>query len=374
VTIAILVSGLPPDRIGGAEIQAAEVARRLSARHDVVVYTRTATISPELASMPRCSVVRRCRVNTPGVRFAADVLMTLFRLWRARRRVDVILAYQSVIDGFIGVLAKLLFGTPVVVSVRSAMEYRVAEYRQSRIFAPFVFREADRIAVQSPMMAEELVGVFKSHAAGRLAPEGLRQRLCVLANGVEEEVASAATPDAVLFVGRLVAVKGAHFLIDAMRVCPDECLIVVGDGPDRQMLEHAARELANVAFVGMVPPSEVRAYLSRAKMLVVPSLQEGQPNAIMQAMASAVPVIASRVGGVPELVQHGETGFLVEPGDIVSLGAHIRRIGGDPALRLRLGQNAKRAMEPYQWPRVIADVERALAEVVATSGRAHHHP
>jgi glycosyltransferase involved in cell wall biosynthesis len=229
VTIAILVSGLPPDCIGGAQVQAAQVARRLAARHDVVVYTRTATIPPDLASTPRCSVVRRCRVNIPGVRFIADVLMTLTLLWQARRRLDVILAYQSVIDGYIGVLAKWLFGIPVVVSVRSAMEYGLAEYPQSRIFAPFVFRGADRIVVQSPMMADELLGAFESRADKRLTPELLRERLCVLPNGVDDEVAAAATPDVVLFVGRLVAVKGAQFLVDAMRTCPGERLIVVGD-------------------------------------------------------------------------------------------------------------------------------------------------
>ena len=71
MNVAILVSGLPPDRIGGAELQAARVAQHLSARHDVTVLTRTATVPGELASAPRCTVVQRLATSMRGVRFAA---------------------------------------------------------------------------------------------------------------------------------------------------------------------------------------------------------------------------------------------------------------------------------------------------------------
>jgi glycogen(starch) synthase len=363
VTVAILVSGLPPDRIGGAEMQAAQLARYLAARHDVFVYTRTARVPDELTNLPTCRVIRRCRVDMRGLRFAVDVVQTLWTLWRVRKQVDIICAYQTVIDGFIAVLAKRLTGIPVVVSVRSAMEYRMAEYRQSRVFAPFVFKGCDRIAVQSPLIAEDLAAAFASSGDAAL-PELLRQRLCVLPNGIDVHERPNGAGEAALFVGRLETVKGADYAIDAMRHCPAERLIVVGDGPERQALEDRARGLSNVTFAGMLPPAEVRRQLARAKMLVVPSRQEGQPNVILEAMAAGVPVIASAVGAIPEMVRDGETGFLTQPGDIRMLAEYIRAVGQNAELRSRLSMQSVALMEHYRWPRVIEQVEQVLGDVI----------
>jgi len=105
VRIVILVSGLPPERIGGAEVQAMHVAMHLAARHDVTVLTRTSVVPPELASLPRCRVELRRVPPLPGLRFLADIVATVTRLGASRREVDVILAYQTVIDGLLGVLA-----------------------------------------------------------------------------------------------------------------------------------------------------------------------------------------------------------------------------------------------------------------------------
>jgi glycosyltransferase involved in cell wall biosynthesis len=371
VRIALLVAGLPPDRIGGAEVQAMHVARHLVNRqHHVCVYTRTTSIPAELASLSRCVVICRCGVRVPAIRFVMDVLMTLTRLWRARHRTDVILAYQSIIDGVIAVLAKALLRIPVVVSVRSPIEYQQGGSHQRRVLASFVFTHADRIAVQSESMCQDLVHAFNGHTSPALNADALRRRLFVLPNGIDAS-ASRADADAVLFVGRLVPVKGAHAFIEAARTCPGERFIVVGDGPERLRLEGAARDLNNVTFAGMVPLTDVATYLDRAKMLVVPSLQEGQSNAVMEAMARGIPVIASRVGGLPDLVVDGETGFLTEPGNVAALSECIRRLSADPALRLKFGENSVRAMQRHRWPEVIAILESALTEILATQSSVH---
>src|SRR6185436_8723123 len=101
-------------RVGGAEAQAAQVARLLSQGIRVVVLTRTNTVPDDLASEPGCTVIRRCRVDVPVLRFLADLVATLLFLRRHRHRIAVTLAYQTVIDGLIGALGKLLFGIPVV--------------------------------------------------------------------------------------------------------------------------------------------------------------------------------------------------------------------------------------------------------------------
>jgi glycosyltransferase involved in cell wall biosynthesis len=367
VNIAILVSGLPPDRVGGAELQAALVAQHLAQHHTVTVFTRTSTVPAELAALPRCTVVRRWQLPVRGVRFAADVVHTTVLIGRARRTIDVIIAYQTVIDGLIGVVAKFLYGIPVVVSVQCETEYQLDRFTQSRLLSPFVFRHADHLTVQSPTMAEQLTKVFE-RVRRRPTGDEIRRKLCVIPNGISPVDAQYCDGDAVLFVGRLTKAKGVHVLLEAMRRCPDEFLIVVGDGPERRALERSARHLANVAFTGMVGHVKVDEYLARARVLVLPSFQEGQPNVVMEAMARGIPVIASRVGGVPDLVRHGDTGFLIEPGDIGAIAYYIRALAADAGLRARLAVNCRREMQHYLWSAVIPRIERELLDIVPDGG------
>jgi glycosyltransferase involved in cell wall biosynthesis len=126
----------------------------------------------------------------------------------------------------------------------------------------------------------------------------------------------------VLFVGNLVAVKAVDVLLQAWAALDDPRarLVVVGDGVDRAALEAQARPLANVKFLGALPQAEVAGWLGAANVLVLPSRHEGMPNAVVESLASGVPVVASRVGGIPELVDEGANGLLVEPGDAAALG------------------------------------------------------
>ena len=362
MNIAILVAGLPPDRVGGAETQAARVAEHLSARHDVVVLTRTSTVPKELLDAPRCTVVQRCATQVRGVRFAADLVFTLRLLFARRRQLDVIVAYQTVIDGLIGVLARKAFGIPVAVCIRSDSEYQLHRFPQSRWLSPFVFRHADRLLVQSPALAAELLAVF-AQRPGEPRAARLERKLAAVANGIAPAVPATGAGGYVLFVGRLTADRGVRFLIEAMRRCPGVPLLVVGDGPERHHLEELSRGL-QVTFTGMATRGEVTRYMERARLLVQPSLQEGQPNTVMEAMAAGVPVIASRVGGVPDLVRDGETGFLIDPGDVATLAVRIRQVASDGALWTKLSNASRQEIQRYAWPAVIARLEHQLCLTV----------
>lgn len=370
--IALLVSGLPPERVGGAERQACQAAAHLAARHDVCVLTRTAEVPPQLASQSRCVVTRRCRVNVPGLRFGADIMQTLVHLGRARKSIDVILAYQTVIDGLIAVLARMCFGIPVIVSIRCDTEYLLEDF-QSRMFSAFVYEHADFVAVQSPAIGEELTAVF-TQRGGKPTADELRKKIFVLPNGISPVTPRHAAGSGVVFIGRLTAQKGVNVLIDAMRQCPDEHLTIVGDGPDRAALERSASGLRNVTFTGMLSHAQAQQRLSQAMVLVLPSRHEGQPNVLMEAMSLGVPVIASRVGGVADLVSDGETGLLTAPGDAHAIASGIRRISTDEAFRTMLAANALRAIRRYAWPDAAQALEEKLkavegAKATALAGR-----
>lgn len=148
-----------------------------------------------------------------------------------------------------------------------------------------------------------------------------------------------------LFVGRLARVKGLAVLFEAFAALratrPDLVLELIGDGPDRAWLEAraAARGLSGaVRFLGYRPPEAVAEALAGADVFVLPSFAEGVPVVLMEAMASRTPVVATRVGGVQELVEDGVSGLTVPPGDPAALEAALARLLDDPDLRARMGE------------------------------------
>jgi len=368
MNIGILSTELPPNG-GGAEFQAAKVATYLCRKHRVTIFTRAVAAGSMLMRQKGCTVRRRSVVSAWGIRFVADILSSLVVMGRDRKHLDLIIAYQSIIDGVIAALAKRLFGIPFIVSVRSEKEYQLAGNFRSRWLTPFVLRTADRVAVQLPAIKEELLKELRSAGHSGLADQVL-VKLCVLPNGICSPPHERGDRDIVLYLGRLVKDKGVAYLIEAMHQCPDQHLVVAGDGPERSRLENAARVTANVEFVGRIDRDRLSAYLRRAKILVLPSLRnEGMPNAIMEAMAHGVPVVAARGGGVRDLVKDGETGYLTDPGDAAGLAHYINQLGQNHILREKMSANCVEAMKQYAWPKVIGLLEQELTGLVAESRR-----
>ncbi|WP_417720649.1 glycosyltransferase family 4 protein [Salipiger sp.] len=145
-----------------------------------------------------------------------------------------------------------------------------------------------------------------------------------------------------LFVGRLAGVKGVPILLDAVDALrgrhPDLRLTLIGDGPDRAALEsRAAGSGDHVRFLGYRSQDEVAEALRDTDVFVLPSFAEGVPVVLMEAMAAGLPVVTTRIAGVPELVHHGETGLLVAPGDAAALTGALDRLLSDPAERAAMG-------------------------------------
>jgi len=176
-------------------------------------------------------------------------------------------------------------------------------------------------------------------------------------------------------VGTLHEVKGQAHLVEACRLLAGEGVAVscrlVGDGPDRADLEAAiaAAGLAGrVVLAGPLTRDAVADELRRADVLVAPSVptregrREGIPVVLMEAMSSGLPVVASAISGIPELVEDGVSGLLVPPGDAAAIAAALRRLAAEPPLRDRMGRAARR--------RVVSafDLERSAAELARRFG------
>jgi glycosyltransferase involved in cell wall biosynthesis len=147
-----------------------------------------------------------------------------------------------------------------------------------------------------------------------------------------------------VFTGRLADVKGVPVLLDATATLtdiPGLRLTLIGDGPDRAALQARATALGlagNVTFAGYQTSAAVAALLKTADALVLPSFAEGLPVVLMEAMATSLPVIATQIAGIPELVRDAENGRLVPPGNAPALAAAIRDILSDAARARAMGQ------------------------------------
>ncbi|MDW8339479.1 MAG: glycosyltransferase family 4 protein [Thermoleophilia bacterium] len=171
-----------------------------------------------------------------------------------------------------------------------------------------------------------------------------------------------------LVLGRLSAEKGVGMLVEAWSPSLAE-LRIVGDGPERPVLERLATGSA-VRFVGSLSTSEVPTALAGARALLVPSVcYEGQPRAILEAYAAGVPVVASRIGGLGELVVDGVTGFTVSPADPNAWRDAVRRLLDDE-VSLRLGAGARACWQERFTPERALDLlERAYREALAERDR-----
>jgi colanic acid/amylovoran biosynthesis glycosyltransferase len=185
--------------------------------------------------------------------------------------------------------------------------------------------------------------------------------------------AAPARPLRVLTVGRLTPKKGHAILLDALAQLRAEGVAVeaelVGDGPHRPALERRARELRiadAVTFAGTLGQHEIRPRFERADVFCLPSFAEGVPVVLMEAMAMELPVLTTRVMGIPELVEHERSGLLVPPGRADAVAAALRRLAADPDERRRLGEAGRRTVqERYDCRHEAARLAELLAAVAA---------
>jgi len=155
-----------------------------------------------------------------------------------------------------------------------------------------------------------------------------------------------------IFAGRLAAVKGVPILLDVVarlrERTPDLELVLAGDGPERAWIEDRARQLgieSNVRITGYLPQDGVRAELAASDIFVMSSFAEGVPVVLMEAMASGLPVIATRIAGIPELVEDGVSGYLTSPGDADAIAAYTETLLNDGGLRRRMGAAGRLKVE-----------------------------
>jgi glycosyltransferase involved in cell wall biosynthesis len=305
------------------------------------------TTDPEL--------VARVRVHPGrGHPWLHTVLMP-FRYARPLRECAVLRVFQ-ITGAMPAVIARRRFGIPFVTTY-GFWYGRLAGSRASgalrRVVETLGLRAADAVIVTTPELG--------AHVARRVGAA----KVHLIPNGVDTALFAPAPrpPRArkhVLYVGRLSAEKNLGALLEAAAALAgrfDLRLTLIGDGPARAALEAEARRLgARVEFVPVVEHRRIPGYLADADAFVLPSLTEGHPKALLEAMSAGVACVASDVGGNRAVLEHERTGLLFDLGADAALAEALARVLGDPGLARVLGERARaRAVERYDLGRLVGE-------------------
>jgi glycosyltransferase involved in cell wall biosynthesis len=166
-----------------------------------------------------------------------------------------------------------------------------------------------------------------------------------------------------LTVSRLAPEKNVGFLAGVLREFPDACLAIVGDGPQRPELERVFQGM-DARFIGYLKGEELAAAYASADVFTYASETETMGNVVLEAMACGRAVVAPRAGGIPNLLSHRNTGFLYGPRELKEAVHFTRTALEDEALRSRIGQAARQAIETRNWEQSISRVRQAYAEAI----------
>ncbi len=252
-----------------------------------------------------------------------------------------------------------------------------------------MYRRAARSAYRN---AACVVSVSSALAQRAISTGADAASVCVVPNGIDpSEIGWDASFDTerwprhgplkLLFVGRLVAEKAIDVLLRAVAKLPRSEFVVdiVGDGERKNDLMALSRKLKineSVTFHGNRKRSALGSFYRDSDIVCLPSLSEAQPVVTLEAMVAGKPVIASRVGGVPDSVQHDFNGMLVNPNNADELADAIRKLADNAPLRERMGMQARSRLSEFAWPQILLRFESAIHnlrnEQTAVSGEQSH--
>lgn len=356
--------------VGGAEVLAARLARRLRERFRFlfVCLDDLGTLGEELRreGFPVHVLHRRDGLDWRfGYRLA--------RLLR-REKVDVIHAHQYT-PFFYSMMSRFFYRRPAILFTEHGRHYPDYPRRKRMLVNRLLLGKKDRVVAVGQAVRQAL-----------LDNEGMRaDRVAVVYNGIDlpsfganrfdreavrSEIGVAKDDFVILQVARLDYLKDHATAIRTLKQVigqrPHARLVLVGEGPELAKIHELVRQNSlekHVVLLGL--RNDVARLLPAADLFLLTSISEGIPLTLIEAMSAGLPVVATRVGGVAEVVEHGETGLLAPSGDDAKLAEHVLRLAADHERRLRMGESGRRrAKEIFSESRMHASYLRLYEELL----------
>jgi N-acetyl-alpha-D-glucosaminyl L-malate synthase BshA len=356
--IAILVSMFPPKWLAGTEIATYNIAKYLAKKgHEVHVITSLDEgLSNDLSHMDQRFYVHR--IVWQKVSFFGIMLFWIKIFFKLRKINPDIIHVQSILIGIPAVISKKILKIPYIVWLRGSDIYIPWTFKKS--ISKFVLKNANALIALTNDMKIEIektcsrkisvipnginLGDFET-----LSREKSRSRLQIKD---EEKV--------ILYVGTLRPIKGVKYLIKSMKIITKYnariLLLLVGDGVEKKKLENLVKELnliKNIKFIGTILHERIPEYMQASDVFILPSLSEGFPLVSLEAMASGLPIVATNVRGLPEIINNGENGFLVEPKNPEQIAEMVLLLLTDDELRNKISRNNKEKAKDYNWVSIV---------------------
>ena len=358
--IALLTEKYTPD-IGGLAISSARFAQLLtSSGHAVRVFAPTLNLPPsEKRTLPSSGV----NITRFGARKRVDdTLVDWFELVvdeHKREPFDVLHAYFLTQAGFVATYAGKYLNVPSVVSIRGNDIERAAFDPSKFSHVMYALQNASAVTTNAGELVKKAKAFIDRDIC--LIPNGIdtehfkrmeRNEVLAEALGLKPDQAALSAPPVIGFAGELREKKGLKTLLNAYALVnknQTSALLIVGDvraGDDKKVFDELVSSIPNAEIIvtGFISPSDLPAYYSLIDVFVHPSLRDGMPNALLEAMACEKPVIATPVGGMLDVVKDGENGIAVLVNDGNALAKAVEDILNNMELQNRLGKAARKTI------------------------------
>lgn len=275
-------------------------------------------------------------------------LIHVLTIIRYARSCDLIHAHWT-LSAAAACLGQPIHKRRVLVTVQGSDIFQVPQHPIGAFLTKEILSRCDFIVALSKALEAQVIQLGIRANKVRIIPNGVDTNQFTPLDAKNRE-------PLILFVGSLIQRKGVKYLLQAMpdisHSFPDHRLVIVGEGPEAPFLQRLVKELQiekRVSFVGAQPQQEVRKLMQRAKVLVLPSLEEGMGVVLVEALACGTPVVGSCVDGIQDVVTP-DVGILVPPADPGALSENIGKILRDPARWVEMSRNARiRAETFYNW-------------------------
>lgn len=387
--------------VGGAEIAVKEITDRI----DPLEYSFDMITLRFDSNLPRVEklgnvTVHRIGFSVPGAKISdrampfrckiAKLLFPFTSFFKAvslhkEHRYDLMWALMANQAGFGALFFKNMHkDIPYFLELQDGRAFQ--EMKSRRPILRFLWSWYRRIYLRA-----DVIKTISNYIANEVRDIGYKGPIEVIPNAVDVAKFSATVPeeklralktrfakkpsDVFLFTAsRLVLSRGVEDVIQSLGFLPANVkLLIAGDGEDRDKLEHLARGLdvhERVIFAGHVDHKDLPSYLKMCDIFVRPSLIEGLGNSFLEAMAAGIPIIGTRVGGIPDFLTEGETGLFCDVRDPRSIAHAVERYLNEPALRTRVVANAARLVAvKYEWDIVARDMRSRIFDPASMADR-----
>ncbi|MDI6591320.1 MAG: glycosyltransferase family 4 protein [Patescibacteria group bacterium] len=366
-----------PPVIGGLELWTQNIAERLSEKFEIFVATGKVKGERSIEIRNGVKIFRTSLFTLKNLSYSSPIYIfttlpfIFFKTLNLIKREKINLIHcQGFLSSLLGYFLCKLTSVPYLITIQGLEENK-------NILKKIVYKRASFCIVASSAIKNyfEKIGVKNIE----IIPNGINlERFKNINPQKSREELGLKDEFVIMTIARLEKVKGIEYLIKAFNIVKSQIvnckLLIIGEGSERKNLENLVEKLNlknKVKFLGQIPNEKIPEYLSVADCFVLPSLKEGFGIAILEAQAAGVPAVATKVGGIPDIIRDEETGILVEPKNSQVIAQAIIKIFSDPEFGQSLVQNAKANLEKYNWSKIaqrINAIYQKLLKIILAAG------